>query len=68
MGRSADAVVVATGYLESFQQANIGARAAGRIEKIDVEEGTRVEAGEVIAILDHKDIDAALAGAVKPHS
>jgi len=63
MGRSADAVVVATGYLESYQQANIGARAAGRIEKINVEEGTRVKAGEVIAILDHKDIDAALAGA-----
>ncbi|QDT56109.1 Macrolide export protein MacA [Caulifigura coniformis] len=61
-GRSADAVVVATGYLESYQQANIGARAAGRIEKINVEEGTRVQAGEVIAVLDHKDIDAALAG------
>jgi RND family efflux transporter MFP subunit len=63
MGRSADAVVVATGYLESYQQANIGARAAGRIEKINVEEGSRVKAGEVIAVLDHKDIDAALAGA-----
>jgi len=63
VGRSADAVVVATGYLESFRQANIGARAAGRIEKINVEEGTRVTAGEIIAVLDHKDIDAALAGA-----
>jgi len=63
VGRSADAVVVATGYLESFRQANIGARAAGRIETINVEEGTRVKAGEVIAVLDHKDIDAALAGA-----
>lgn len=62
VGRSADAVVVATGYLESFRQANIGARAAGRIEKINVEEGSRVTAGEVIAVLDHKDVDAALAG------
>ena len=62
-GRSADAVVVATGYIESFQQANIGARAAGRVESVNVEEGSPVKAGEVIAVLDHKDIDAALAGA-----
>ena len=63
LGRSADAVVVATGYLESYRQANIGARAAGRIEKVNVEEGTRVKQGEVIAVLDHKDVEAALAGA-----
>jgi RND family efflux transporter MFP subunit len=63
LGRSADAVVVATGYLVSYRQANIGARAAGRIETVNVEEGTRVKAGEVIAVLDHKDVDAALAGA-----
>lgn len=60
-GRSADALVVATGYLESRRQAKIGARAAGRIEKINVEEGTVVEAREVMAVLEHKDIDAALA-------
>jgi RND family efflux transporter MFP subunit len=62
-GRAADAVVVGTGYLQSYRQANIGARAAGRIEAVHVEEGTRVEQGEVIAVLDHKDIDAALAAA-----
>jgi len=61
IGRSADAVVVASGYLESYRQANIGARAAGRIESIAVEEGSVVESGEIIAVLDHKDIDAALA-------
>lgn len=61
IGRSADAVVVASGYLESYRQAKIGARAAGRIESLSVEEGSLVEAGQVIAILDHKDIDAALA-------
>ncbi len=62
-GRTADALVVATGYIESFRQAKIGARAAGRIESLLVEEGSRVATGEVIAILDHKDIDAALAAA-----
>jgi RND family efflux transporter MFP subunit len=63
VGRAADAVVVATGYIESYRQANIGARAAGRIEQVMVEEGSPVKEGEVIAVLDHKDIDAALAGA-----
>ncbi len=60
-GRAADAVVVATGYLESRRQAMIGARAAGRIEVVTVEEGSRVSNGQVIAVLEHKDVDAALA-------
>jgi len=62
-GRSADAVVVATGYIQSYRQAKIGARGAGRVEAVHVEEGTRVKTGEVIAVLDHKDIDAAFAAA-----
>ena len=62
-GRSADALVVATGYLESRRQARIGARAAGRLEAVHVEEGSRVSDGEVIAVLEHKDMDAALAAA-----
>ncbi|MEI7699631.1 MAG: efflux RND transporter periplasmic adaptor subunit [Planctomycetia bacterium] len=60
-GRSADATVVATGYLESRQQARIGARATGRIEAVLVEEGTRVLANDVLAILEHADLDASLA-------
>ncbi|MBC8113609.1 MAG: efflux RND transporter periplasmic adaptor subunit [Candidatus Saccharimonas sp.] len=59
-GRSADATVVATGYLESRRQANIGARAPGRIELIHVEEGSRVETGQVLAVLEHADLDASL--------
>ncbi len=60
-GRSADAVVVATGYLESRRQAKIGARAPGRIELLHVEEGTNVKKGEVLAALEHADLDASLA-------
>lgn len=63
-GRAGDAVVVATGYLESRRQAKIGARAAGRIEVVNVEEGSRVRGGEILAVLEHKDMDAALAAAV----
>ncbi|MBC8115872.1 MAG: efflux RND transporter periplasmic adaptor subunit, partial [Candidatus Saccharimonas sp.] len=60
-GRSADATVVATGYLESRRQAKIGARAPGRIELIHVEEGSRVETGQILAVLEHADLDASLA-------
>jgi RND family efflux transporter MFP subunit len=59
-GRSADAVVRATGYLESRRQAKIGARAPGRIEALKVEEGSKVTRDEVLAILEHADLVAAL--------
>jgi RND family efflux transporter MFP subunit len=62
-GRAADATVVATGYLESRRQAMIGARAPGRIEILNVEEGSRVKKGELLAALEHADLDAALAAA-----
>lgn len=59
-GRSADAVVVATGYLGSRRQARIGARAAGRIARLNFEEGNRVKQGEILAELEHKDLEASL--------
>ncbi len=61
VGRAADATVVATGYLESRRQAKIGARAPGRIQMVAVEEGSRVTKDEVLAILEHADLDASLA-------
>ena len=60
-GRSADATVVATGYVKSRQQARIGARATGRIELVNVEEGSKVQAHDVLAVLEHADLDASLA-------
>ena len=60
-GRSADATVVATGYVKSRQQARIGARATGRIEQVNVEEGSKVKAQDVLAMLEHADLDASLA-------
>lgn len=62
-GRAADAVVVATGYLESRRQAKIGARIPGRIEVIHVEEGSKVTQDQVLASLEHADLDAALSAA-----
>lgn len=60
-GRSADATVVATGYIESRRQAKIGARAPGRVESVFVEEGSRVKKDEILAVLEHADLDASLA-------
>jgi RND family efflux transporter MFP subunit len=62
-GRAADAVVVATGYLGSQRQARIGARAAGRINIVLFEEGKKVTKDQLLAELDHKDLDASLAAA-----
>jgi RND family efflux transporter MFP subunit len=59
-GRSADATVVATGYLESRRQAKIGARAPGRIEIVNVEEGSRVKKESILAVLEHADLEASL--------
>jgi RND family efflux transporter MFP subunit len=53
--------LTATGYLESRWQAAVGAKAPGRIAKIPVEEGTKVKAGDMLAELEHTDLDAMLA-------
>lgn len=57
----ATAQLTATGYLESRWQAAVGAKVPGRISRIPVEEGTRVKAGDLLAELEHSDLDAALA-------
>lgn len=67
-GRSADATVVATGYLESRRQAKIGARAPGRIEVVNVEEGSKVQPDEILAVLEHADLEASLAATKATHA
>ncbi len=57
----ASAQLTATGYLESRWQAAVGAKVPGRIANIPVEEGTKVKAGDLLAELEHSDLDAALA-------
>lgn len=53
--------LTATGYLESRWQAAVGAKVPGRIANIPVEEGDKVQAGDVLAELEHSDLDAMLA-------
>jgi RND family efflux transporter MFP subunit len=55
------AQLTATGYLESRWQAAVGAKVPGRIASIPVEEGDKVRAGDILAELEHSDLDAILA-------
>lgn len=57
-GKSGDAVLTASAYLVSRNRSTIGAKVAGRLEKIFVEEGSRVKTGELLAELDSKDYQA----------
>ncbi len=59
----ADSILTASGYLVSRTQAAIGAKVSGRVEKILVEEGDWVASGDVLAILEHADLDAGLLAA-----
>ncbi len=55
-----DSVHSALGYVKSRRQAMIGAEMAGRIKKVNVEEGQTVELGFVLAELEHSDLDVAI--------
>jgi multidrug efflux pump subunit AcrA (membrane-fusion protein) len=57
----ADSVLSAQGYLKSEKQAAIGAKVAGRVLKVYVKEGKSVQANDVLAELEHADIDQTLA-------
>jgi RND family efflux transporter MFP subunit len=50
----------AKGYVRARFRAAVGTKVPGRIQELFVEEGSRVERGELIAILEHNEIDAML--------
>src|SRR4051794_8325763 len=51
----------AKGYLKSRHQALIGAKIPGRVERMYVEEGSKVKKGDVLAVLEHNELKAMLA-------
>ena len=59
----ASTVLTATGYVEAERKADLSPKITSRITELNVTEGTRVKKGDVIARLDHTDIDAQLAEA-----
>ncbi len=50
----------ASGYVVAQRKASVAAKATGRLEWLGVEEGSRVKAGQVIARLENKDLEAAV--------
>jgi RND family efflux transporter MFP subunit len=55
--------VVANGYVVARTQASVSAKIPGRLAYLGVSEGSRVEAGQVIARLENADYQAAVAQA-----
>jgi RND family efflux transporter MFP subunit len=49
-------LLIASGYVVPQMQADVATKATGRLEWIDVEEGGRVERGQLIARLDNQDV------------
>jgi HlyD family secretion protein len=53
----------ATGYVVPQRKASLSSKATGRLEWLGVLEGSRIKAGEVIAKLESRDVQATLAQA-----
>jgi RND family efflux transporter MFP subunit len=53
-------ILNASGYVVAQRKASVAAKATGRLEWLGVEEGSRVKAGQVIARLENKDLEAAV--------
>ncbi len=56
----AEKLLSAKGYLKSRSQSTIGTKVAGRVQELLVEEGTRVVKGQLLAVLEHNDLDVQL--------
>ena len=60
---AAGALLEATGYVVARRSATVGPKIAGKLSDVLIEEGMRVEVGQVIAHLDDSNAKAALAQA-----
>ena len=59
----ATTLLTATGYVEAERKADLSPKITSRITELNVTEGSKVRKGDVIARLDHTDLDAQLADA-----
>jgi len=62
-GSTALPVLVASGYIVARHSSDVGVKTGGRLARVRFEEGTRVRKGEVMAEIEHADIDAQLEAA-----
>ena len=58
-GAGSASVLDATGYVVARRMATVSSKVTGRVREVRIEEGQRVAAGEILAILDPIDADAA---------
>lgn len=54
-----ESILTASGYVVAQRQAAIASKGTGRLEYLSVEEGDEVKKGQLIAQLEHDDVDAA---------
>ena len=57
-GTAGGSVLDASGYVVARRMATVSAKITGRVREVRIEEGQRVEAGEILATLDPIDADA----------
>ena len=62
-GSSGLEVLTASGYVVAHRKAAVSPKISGRLEYLGVDTGSKVKAGEIIARLEHRDLDAQLADA-----
>jgi len=62
-GAAAGSILDASGYVVARRQATVASKITARMVELDIEEGERVKAGQIIAKLDDTNIRAALAQA-----
>ncbi len=56
-------VLTASGYVVAQRKAAVATKASGRLELLNVQEGSRVKKGDLLARLDARDVQAQLAAA-----
>ena len=56
-------VLVATGYVVARRSSDVGVKTGGRLQTLNFEEGTKVRRGQIIAQIEHADLDAQLVAA-----
>ncbi len=59
----ATSVLNASGYVVAQRKAEVASKATGRLEVLNVEEGTNIKKGQVIGRLESKDVEASLSQA-----
>lgn len=66
-GRAVDRSVEAVGSLEPWDESIVGSEVSGTVDKIYADLGDRVKKGDALALLDQREFNLALDGAVAAH-